>query len=136
MPTFSKHSRKILNTCHPKIQSVFDEVVKTIDCRAISGRRDEDEQNELYRTGKSQLRYPDSYHNKSPHSKAVDIVPYPIDWSDRERFTLFAGFVLGIAEGKGIAMIWGGDWNGDFRVSDNRFDDFAHFQLLDKGSKE
>ena len=29
-------------------------------------------------------------------SRAVDVVPYPIDWDDRERFHLFAGFVIAL----------------------------------------
>ena len=129
MPTFSKHSKDILIGCDQRIQKVFNEVIKSIDCRAISGKRGPDEQNELFRTGKSQLRFPDSYHNKAPFSLAVDIVPYPIDWADRERFTFFAGFVLGTAISMDIDMTWGGDWNQNYRVSDNKFDDFAHFQV-------
>lgn len=129
MPKFSDHSKEILNTCHPDIQRVFHEVIKTIDCRAISGFRGEAEQNKLYYGGKSQVKYPNSYHNKMPHSMAIDIMPYPIDWNDRERCTLFAGFVLGIADSMDIKLTWGGDWDRDFKVGDNKFDDFAHFQL-------
>lgn len=129
MPKFSDHSKQILHGCHPDIQQVFYEVINHIDCRAISGYRGEAEQNELFRTGKSQVQYPNSYHNKMPHSMAIDIVPYPIDWEDRERFTLFAGFVLGVAEQMGVKLTWGGDWDRDFLVGNNKFDDFAHFQL-------
>ena len=68
-------------------------------------------------------------HNSKP-SRAVDCVPYPIDWTDRERFTLFAGFVLGVAARMGITLRWGGDWNMNFEVKDNRFDDFPHFELI------
>ena len=52
-----------------------------------------------------------------------------IDWDDRERFTLFAGFVLGIAKSMGINLRWGGDWDQDWTVKDNKFDDFPHFEL-------
>ena len=131
MPAFSTHSKEILSTCDPRIQDVFNKVITTIDCRAISGKRNALEQQELYRAGKSQVQYPGSYHNAEPFSRAIDIVPYPIDWADRERFTLFAGYVLGIADGMGIKMTWGGDWDRDFIVNDNKFDDFAHFQIED-----
>ena len=57
------------------------------------------------------------------------MVPYPVDWADRERFHLFAGFVLGIARGMDINLRWGGDWNQNFEVDDNMFDDFPHFEL-------
>ena len=52
-----------------------------------------------------------------------------IDWEDRERFHLFAGYVLGVARGMGITLRWGGDWNMNFEVDDNKFDDFPHFEL-------
>ena len=68
-------------------------------------------------------------HNASP-SRAADVVPYPVDWDDRERFHLFAGFVLGIAQSMEINIRWGGDWNKNFDVDDNQFDDFPHFELL------
>jgi len=132
MAKFSEHSRAILDTCDKRIQRVFEEVVKTVDCRAISGRRGEREQQALFHAGKSKAQYPKSYHNNYPSSLAIDIVPYPVDWTDRERFTLFAGYVLGIAEGIGISLTWGSDWDRDFSVSDNGFDDMAHFQLTNE----
>lgn len=109
---------------------MFEEVVKHIDCRVLSGRRGKEEQDALFYANKSQLKYPQSYHNAEP-SKAIDIMPYPIDWNDRERVTLFAGFVLGIAKSMGYTLTWGGDWDRDYLVSDNIFDDLAHFQIED-----
>lgn len=131
MPRFSIHSQIILATCDPRLHEIFDEVIKHIDCRAISGKRNKEEQDALFYAGKTQLRYPQSYHNAEPLSKAIDIMPYPIDWNDRERTTLFAGFVLGVAKSKGYTLTWGGDWNADYLVSDNIFDDMAHFQIED-----
>ena len=82
----------------------------------------------LYDEGKTKVKYPNGRHNDNP-SRAVDIAPYPIDWADRERFHLFAGFVLGIARSMGIKLRWGGDWNMNFEVDDNKFDDFPHFEI-------
>jgi len=31
----------------------------------------------------------------------------------------------------GIRLRWGGDWDMDFKVMDNRFDDFPHFEVRD-----
>ena len=59
----------------------------------------------------------------------MDITPYPVNWEDRERQTLFAGFVIGLAKHMGVNLRWGGDWEQDFEVMDNRFDDFPHFEL-------
>jgi hypothetical protein len=29
----------------------------------------------------------------------------------------------------GINLRWGGDWNMNFEVDDNQFDDFPHFEI-------
>ena len=134
MPRFSGKSKERLGTCHPDLQKVFNEVIKHIDCTICEGHRREDRQNMLYAEGKSQVKFPDGRHNANP-SNAVDVAPYDseirgIPWNDREVFHLFAGFVLGIAESMGIKIRWGGDWDKDWRVNDNKFDDFPHFELL------
>ena len=131
MPKFGKSSRERLATCDERLQKVFNEVIKHVDCSVIEGHRDEVRQNELYEEGKTKVYFPNGRHNANP-SRAVDVVPYPIDWDDRERFHLFAGFVLGIAKSIGITLRWGGDWDRDWTVMDNKFDDFPHFELIDE----
>ena len=128
MPKFGRTSRKRLESCHKDIQEVFKEVVKHYDCSIVCGHRGEKEQNEAYDKGNSKVKYPRGRHNKFP-SNAVDVAPYPIDWADRDGFILFAGFVLGVASQKGFGLRWGGDWDGDFDLSDNQFDDLVHFEL-------
>ena len=128
MPRFGKKSREGLATCEKDLQMVFNEVIKYVDCSILEGNRSKDRQNKLYDEGKTKVRYPNGRHNASP-SKAVDVTPYPVDWEDRERQTFFAGFVLGVANQMGVTLRWGGDWDQDFEVKDNRFDDFPHFEL-------
>ena len=128
MAKFGNKSKKNLSTCHEDLQKVFNEVIKYVDCSVLEGHRDERTQDRLFEEGKTKVRYPMGRHNSSP-SRAVDVVPYPIDWKDRERFHLFAGFVLGVARRMGITLRWGGDWNMNFEVDDNNFDDFPHFEL-------
>lgn len=131
MFAYSKASMINLHQCDPNIVKVFDEVIKYIDCTIFTGYRNEETQNEMYRTGKSQLTWPTGKHNSLP-SKAIDVIPCsPINWKDRERMTLFAGFVLGIAANMGITLRWGGDWDCDFKVKDNSFDDLCHFELME-----
>ena len=129
MPAFSKKSQTRLNSCHPDLRRVFEFVVQHFDCSILEGARLEDRQNFLFSEGKSKLEYPDSSHNTMP-SNGVDAVPYPVDWDDRERFSLFAGYVIGIALMMGIKIRWGGDWDSDYQLSDNRFDDLPHFELV------
>ena len=128
MPRFGTRSRNALHSCDERLIKVFNEVIKTVDCAVLEGHRDKDKQNKYYEEGKTRLQYPLGRHNEVP-SRAVDVVPYPIDRNDRERFTLFAGFVLGIAKSMGIILRWGGDWDQDWTVKDNKFDDFPHFEI-------
>ena len=128
MPKFGRKSRERLKTCDEKLQKVFNEVIKHVDCSVLEGHRSKDRQNKLYEEEKTKVKYPDGRHNRQP-SSAVDVTPYPVDWKDRERQTLFAGFVIGVASQMGIKLRWGGDWDQDFQVVDNRFDDFPHFEI-------
>tara|TARA_R100001530_G_scaffold132190_1_gene104383 strand:- start:437 stop:832 length:396 start_codon:yes stop_codon:yes gene_type:complete len=128
MYKFGRKSRERLATCDKKLQKVFNEVIKYVDCSVLEGHRSEERQNKLFEEGKTKVKYPVGRHNSNP-SNAVDVTPYPVDWNDRERQTLFAGFVMGVARGMDIKLRWGGDWNMNFKVKDNRFDDFPHFEL-------
>ena len=131
MPKFGKRSKERLATCDERLQKIFNEVIKYIDCSVLEGHRGEARQNKLCDEGKSKVRFPNGRHNANP-SRAVDVTPYPVDWEDRERQTLFAGFVIGIATSMGINIRWGGDWNKDYKVQDNKFDDYPHFELKEK----
>ena len=129
MPRFGKKSKEQLATCNEILERVFNKVIKTVDCSVLEGHRDKDRQDSLYEEGKTKVKYPHGRHNEFL-SRAADVVPYPIDWDDRERFHLFAGFVLGTAKQMGIDIRWGGDWNINWFVDDNKFDDFPHFELM------
>jgi len=131
MPKFGKKSKEELSTCRKELQEVFNEVIKTVDCSVLEGNRHQTRQDALYEEGKTKVKYPMGRHNALP-SFAVDVCPYPVDWGDRERFHLFAGFVIGIAKSMDINLRWGGDWNQNWEVDDNKFDDFPHFELIEK----
>jgi peptidoglycan L-alanyl-D-glutamate endopeptidase CwlK len=128
MPKFGKKSKKNLYTCDEDLIALFEEVVRYFDCSVLEGHRGEKLQNKYFDEGKSKLRFPNGNHNNNP-STAVDVVPYPIDWDDRERMTYFAGFVKGVAYKMGIPIRWGGDWNNNNELKDNNFDDLPHFEI-------
>jgi hypothetical protein len=130
MPKFGNSSATRLATCHPDLQKLFNEVIKNYDCTILQGHRSKEEQDEFFRTGRSKVQYPNSKHNSSP-SMAVDVVPYPIDWNDWNRFYHFAGYVKGVADSLGIRIRSGIDWDGDNDFNDNTFNDAPHFELLD-----
>lgn len=129
MPKYSDISKQRLATCHPDLQKIFNEVIKHYDCVIICGHRGEKEQNEAYAKGFSKLKWPNGNHNKNP-SRAVDALPYPIDWNNKDSHLHFAGFVMGVASAMGIKIRWGGDFNQDKNFKNDSFIDRPHFELV------
>lgn len=132
MLKFSSKSKNNLATCHEDLQKLFNEVIKNYDCSILQGWRSNEEQEELFKAGRSKLRAKQSKHNYHP-SLAVDVIPYPVDWENKERFYHFAGYVKGVADTMGIKIRWGGDWNNNNSFDDQTFDDLPHFELINKG---
>ena len=130
MPFFSLNSLNNLETCDIQLQRLFKEVVKTYDCSVICGHRTKEKQNEAFKSNRSKLRYPKSKHNRFP-SKAVDVIPYPVDWNDVGAHYLFAGYVLRVAYEMNIKIRYGGDWDSDKKTEDQTFNDLPHFELID-----
>lgn len=130
MPRFSKRSLDNLATADPRLQKLFHEVIKHFDCVVIEGHRSIERQQELFHKGFSKIDgvTRKGKHNYSP-SLAVDVIPYPVDWNDTNRMYYFGGFVKGIAEGMGLKIRWGGDWDSDTKVNDHRFIDLPHFEI-------
>lgn len=136
MPKFSQASFSKLATCHPDLQALFYEVIKYFDCSILEGYRNQEDQDKAFAAGNSQLKWPHGKHNHQP-SMAVDVAPYPIDWKNDKRMYWFAGYVMGIAqklkdEGKMThAVRFGGDWNSDKNIDNERFKDLVHFELVE-----
>ena len=143
MPAFGSQSRQRLATCHGDLQRLFYEVVKHFDCHVLEGHRSLERQQELYAQGRTTegniVTHKDGVAKRSKHqtspSVAVDVVPWyktspHIRWDDEERFYYFAGFVMATALSMGIAIRAGCDWDRDTEVSDERFVDLPHFELI------
>lgn len=128
MPAFGRRSLHQLRTCDPRLQELFRRVVLEYDCSILVGHRGEQAQHEAFLAGKSKLDWPDGNHNSYP-SKAVDVAPWPIDWEKTIRFYHFAGYVVGVARVLDIPIRWGGDWDSDFVLDDQRFNDLVHFEI-------
>lgn len=138
MPNFSKKSKYRLATCNQQIQDVFNEVIKHVDCTIVCGLRTTMEQKMLYAQGRTMpgniVTNCDGIYERSNHqsatgiSNAVDAVPYPIDWNDRDRFIRFIGFVQGVASQMGIELVSGLDWDNDYVLDDQSFTDLPHFE--------
>lgn len=124
MPSFSPISKLRLATCHPELQRLFNDVVELRDCAILVGHRGEADQAAACAAGKSRTPWPTSNHNCTP-SRAVDVAPYPVDWSDIDGFKEFAAFVQERAVALGISIRWGGDFK--------HLKDYDHFELTYDG---
>jgi hypothetical protein len=130
MAKFSAISKERLATCDDRIQRVMNEVIKYFDCMIMEGNRNEADQNRAYSQGRSKVKFPNGKHNTLP-SRAVDAMPFPVDWKDTKRMCYFAGYVMAIALSMGIKLRWGYDWDGDKDLNDQTFYDGPHYELVD-----
>lgn len=139
MPKFGKKSQDRLNTCHSDLQKICELAIQFYDFSVLEGERTLEQQQKYYREGKSKL---DGIKKKSKHqsspSMAVDIAPYPIEWTGnkaRARFYQLSGYIfmateMLLASGQiSHNIVWGGDWDSDKKFDDQTFDDLPHFQL-------
>ena len=124
MYKFGKRSRNRLKGVDSRLVNVLNELIKIKDVTVIEGLRSAERQEELLAKGATKVKY-----SKHMEGKAVDIAPYPIDWNDRERFHYMGGMVRGIAKALNLDIRWGGDWDSDGEIKDNKFDDLVHIEI-------
>jgi peptidoglycan L-alanyl-D-glutamate endopeptidase CwlK len=124
MPQLGRRSRQNLVGVHPDLVLVLEEAIKDgPDFCVLSGYRDEAEQNALveHDPPRSQLRWPNSKHNHTP-SLAVDVAPWPIDWSDTARFCHLMGYLERVAFEMDVELAFGMFWR--------RFKDYGHVEVV------
>ena len=141
MYKFSKRSRDNLSTASTNLQKLFNEVIKEVDCTVICGHRSPEEQFELFKKGRENKNFKwvvvdkskvvtniDGRAKKSNHnylpSRAVDVVPYPLDWNDISAFKKLGEVVKRKAKELGIKISWGGDWQ--------TLKDYPHYEEANK----
>ena len=124
MYKFGKRSRNRLKGVDSRLVNVLNELIKIMDVTVIEGLRSAERQEELLAKGATKVKY-----SKHMEGKAVDIAPYPIDWNDSERFHYMGGMVRGIAKALNLDIRWGGDWDSDGEIKDNKFDDLVHIEI-------
>lgn len=130
MYKFSRKSQAKLDTCHPDIRRICDELIKIMDVTVIEGVRSVQQQEEYVRTGKSKTMKSKHLKQDDGWSHAVDLAPYPIDWSDSQRFAYMQGMIRGIAHQLGIKVRSGIDWDSDGQLKDHTFFDGPHFEIV------
>lgn len=133
MATFGKRSMGNLDGVHPLLVDWAFELVTIMDFTVVSGVRGLTEQRELVAQGMSKTM--DSMHLEQPdgYGHALDIAPYPIKWERTRAFDYLAGNGWMLAAKMGIHIRWGGDWDRDMDVYDQRFNDLGHFEIRPGG---
>ena len=126
MYKFGKRSKQRLKGVDPKLVNVLNELIKIMDVTIIEGLRSKERQEQLLAQGKTKTKY-----SKHIEGKAVDLAPYPIDWEDREMFHYMGGMLRGLGKAMGVNIRWGGDWDSDGDINDNKFDDLVHVEIKD-----
>lgn len=139
MPNFSAASLAQRATLHPDLQRLADRVVLGWDCTILEGKRSVAQQLKNIENGVSKTMASKHVYPEDGPSLAMDLAPYPLKWPDKKSVNYikelamwyaFGGYVMGIAEGLGIRIRWGGDWDGDWVLIDQTFDDLPHFELV------
>ena len=67
--------------------------------------------------------------SKHVSGKAVDLVPYPVDWNDLKKFDAIAQAMLQAAKELGVTIRWGADWNANGKPRERGESDSPHFEI-------
>ena len=67
--------------------------------------------------------------SKHVSGKAVDLVPYPVDWNDLKKFDAIAKAMFAAAKELNIKIRWGADWDGDGKPRERGESDSPHFEI-------
>ena len=111
-------SKQSLSGVHVDLVAVIKRAIEIteVDFSVIEGIRHIERQKQLVKEGKST-----TLNSRHLTGHAVDMVPYPVDWEDLERFELMAEAMKSASEELEIPIKWGGDWKS--------FYDAPHFEL-------
>tara|TARA_R110001632_G_scaffold2379_1_gene10565 strand:- start:163 stop:513 length:351 start_codon:yes stop_codon:yes gene_type:complete len=107
-----------LSGVHPDLVAVVKLAITITeqDFTVIEGIRNINRQRELVKKGAST-----TMNSRHITGHAVDMVPWPVDWNDLERFEIMSEAMKAAAEELEIPIVWGGDWKS--------FYDAPHFEL-------
>jgi peptidoglycan LD-endopeptidase CwlK len=108
------------------------------DFMVLEGVRTPARQKELYAQGRTKpgkkvtwtLNSNHFINPKTGYGQAVDLVPFPVDWSDLKKFDVMARAMLKAATDLGIPIRWGANWDGDGNWREKGETDSPHFELV------
>ena len=159
MPNFGNASKARLNTLCPELVEVAYDAIQVIDFSVIETVRGKPLQDKYFNSGTSTVQWPNSKHNVydlRPLPEAMDLWPYVKPFgalsghptqvekiaaeTGRSKsevrefiykaFARMAGVIEACAHQRGYKVRWGGDWDGDYNLIDQKFHDLPHIELV------
>ena len=105
--------------------------ISEVDFTVLEGVRTLERQRELYAQGRTAPGNIVTWTMKSRHieGKAVDLVPYPLDWNDLEKFKKIKDAMFQAARELDVNLRWGADWDGDGKYREKGEYDSPHFEI-------
>ena len=129
----SQRSLQRLEGVDPKLVAVVKRAIQitTQDFSVLEGLRTKERQAELYAQGRTAPGPVVTWTMDSPHlhGRAVDLVPYPVDWNDLSKFDAIAEAMFEAADYLGVKLRWGADWDMDGKPREKSESDSPHFEL-------
>lgn len=134
-----KRSRGNLVGVHPKMVAVVERAIQitTQDFLVLEGVRTPERQAELYAQGRTKPGKKVTWTLKSNHfvnprtgfGHAVDLCPWPVDWSKTAKFDAIAKAMFKAADELNTPIRWGADWDRDGNPRERGETDSPHFEL-------
>jgi peptidoglycan L-alanyl-D-glutamate endopeptidase CwlK len=123
---------------HPGLVLVVNRAIKLTaqDFSVTDGVRTLAEQTDLYAQGRTKPGPIVTWTLASRHlpaadglGRAVDLVPYPVDWNTPSKFDAIAHAMFEASKELGIPIRWGADWDQDGKPREAGETDSPHFEL-------
>jgi peptidoglycan L-alanyl-D-glutamate endopeptidase CwlK len=131
-------SRARLKGVHPDLVKVVERAIELTgqDFMVLEGVRTPARQKELYAQGRTApgpkvtwtLNSNHFINPKTGFGHAVDLVPFPVDWS-HAKLDVVSKAMFAAAWELGIPIRWGADWDRDGKPREKGESDSPHFEL-------
>ncbi len=138
--SLSARSLKRLNGVHPDLRRVIQRAIlkSDQDFAVLEGVRTPERQKHLYAQGRTRPGPKVTWTLNSRHfinrdtgfGHAVDLVPYPVDWTDPKKFDAISRAMFAAADELGVKIRWGADWDRDGKPRERGESDSPHFELV------
>lgn len=135
----SARSQTRLDGVHPDLKRVVRRAIlkSDQDFTVLEGVRTPERQKQLYAQGRTQPGPKVTWTLNSRHfvnpstgyGHAIDLAPFPIDWTDPAKFDAISRAMFAAADDLNVKIRWGADWDRDGRPRERGESDSPHFEL-------